>query len=347
MMRKSALLSLSFALLAAASAADRAAAGAEEPGKVRSFELTYSASIVDLPGSAGRVRVWIPYPVSDSYQTVEVLKVDAPYPTSIERHPETGNSMVYMEVAGQPAAKLEIEMTVRVARSERLTRIATTPAKPAKAVKAGAARPPEVARWLRPDELVPLSERIRKLAAEVTRGRSTDLEKARAIYDYVVDTMSYDKSGTGWGRGDIYWACDAKRGNCTDFHALFTGLARASGIPAKFAIGFPIPADRGTGDVGGYHCWSEFYLAGQGWVPVDASEARKHPEKRDYFFGAHDENRVQFSIGRDLELAPRQQGKPLNFFIYPYVEVDGQPFAGVRQKFAYRDVSLEGAVVGR
>lgn len=343
-MRKSPLLSMSFALLVVALASDRAAVSAEDRGKIRSFELTYSASIVDLPSSAGRVRVWIPYPVSDSYQTVEVLEVDAPYPTSIERQPESGNSMVYMEVAGQPQGELKVEMTVRVARSERLTKIPPTPAKTG---KAAASRPPEIARWLRPDELVPLSERIRKLAAEVTRGRATELEKARAIYDYVVDTMAYDKSGTGWGRGDIYWACDAKRGNCTDFHALFIGLARASGIPAKFAIGFPIPADRGAGAIGGYHCWSEFYLDGTGWVPVDASEARKHPEKRAYFFGAHDENRVQFSIGRDLELAPRQQGKPLNFFIYPYVEVDGQPYAGVRQTFAYRDLGSEGVAAGR
>jgi len=149
--------------------------------------------------------------------------------------------------------------------------------------------------------------------------------------------MSYDKSGTGWGNGDIYWACDAKRGNCTDFHALFIGLNRAVGIPAKFAIGFPLPPERGQGEIGGYHCWAEFYLKGYGWVPIDASEAWKNPDKRGYFFGAHDENRVQFTIGRDIVLAPRQVGDPLNFFIYPYVEVDGQPFQKVERSFRYQD----------
>jgi hypothetical protein len=110
---------------------------------------------------------------------------------------------------------------------------------------------------MKPDRLVPLDDTIRKLALQVTEGKKTDLEKARAIYDYVEKTMAYDKSGTGWGNGDIYWACDAKRGNCTDFHALFIGLNRAVGIPAKFEIGFPIPGDRGQGEIGGYHCWAD------------------------------------------------------------------------------------------
>ena len=83
---------------------------------------------------------------------------------------------------------------------------------------AGVPVPPNE-RWLQPDRLVPLDEQIRGIAAEVTAQAETPLEKARAIYDYVVDTMVYDKSGTGWGNGDIYWACDVKTGNCTDFHA--------------------------------------------------------------------------------------------------------------------------------
>jgi transglutaminase-like putative cysteine protease len=106
---------------------------------------------------------------------------------------------------------------------------------------------------LKPDRLVPINARVRALAAEVTQGKRTDLEKARAIYDYVVSTMKYDKTGTGWGNGDFDGACDSKRGNCTDFHAVFIGLVRAAGISAKFSIGFPLPEARGQGDVPGYH----------------------------------------------------------------------------------------------
>ncbi len=173
---------------------------------------------------------------------------------------------------------------------------------------------------------------------DVTKDADTKGAKARAIFDYVVNTMTYAKSGTGWGNGDIYWACDARTGNCTDFHALFIGLTRAVGIPATFEIGFPLPADRTSGQIEGYHCWAQFYLEGVGWVPVDTSEANKHPEQREYFFGAHDAHRVLFSRGRDITLQPPQQGPPLNYFIYPYVEIDGAPFADVDLRFRFRDV---------
>jgi transglutaminase-like putative cysteine protease len=209
------------------------------------------------------------------------------------------------------------------------------------------ARDPDMARWLEPDRLVPIDGKVRQWAREVVdaAGAKTDLERARAIYNHVVSTVKYDKSGQGWGRGDIYYACDARRGNCTDFHAIFIGYCRALGIPARFTIGFPLPSDRGAGQVGGYHCWAEFYAEGIGWVPVDASEAAKDPARREYFFGAHDENRIEFTTGRDLVLNPRQRGTPLNYFIYPYAEADGQALTSIERNFAYRDVSTAAAVM--
>jgi transglutaminase-like putative cysteine protease len=174
---------------------------------------------------------------------------------------------------------------------------------------------------------------------EQTKSASTQLEKARAIYDYVFTTMRYDKSGTGWGHGDTLWACDSKRGNCTDFHSVFMSMARSQQIPSRFEIGFPLPADKHTAEIPGYHCWAEFYVEQAGWVPIDISEAWKHQEKRDYFFGAHDVNRVQFSMGRDLTLNPKQAGPPLNYFVYPYVEVDGKEYPNVSIEFSFRDVN--------
>jgi transglutaminase-like putative cysteine protease len=91
------------------------------------------------------------------------------------------------------------------------------------------------------------------------------------------------------------------------------------------------------------HCWSEFYVDQAGWVPIDISEAWKHQEKHDYFFGAHDVNRVQFSMGRDLKLNPPQAGPPLNYFVYPYVEVDGKEYSKVSVDFSFHDVEAGGA----
>jgi hypothetical protein len=150
--------------------------------------------------------------------------------------------------------------------------------------------------------------------------------------------MRYDKTGTGWGHGDVLYACDAKKGNCTDFHSLFIAMARSQRIPARFEIGFPLPPDKRSGEIAGYHCWSDFWVDGKGWIPVDISEAWKHPEKRDYFFGSHDVDRMQFSMGRDLRLTPAQEGKALNYFVYPYVEVDGKEFSNVATDFSFADV---------
>ena len=164
------------------------------------------------------------------------------------------------------------------------------------------------------------------------------MDRALALYDYVFNTMRYDKSGTGWGRGDAEWACDSKRGNCTDFHSVFISMARSQGIPARFEIGFPLPAGKKSGETAGYHCWAEFYDSHYGWVPVDISEAWKDASKKAYFFGAHDANRMQFAMGRDLVLNPRQAGEPLNYFVYPYVEVNGKAWDNVSNHFSFADL---------
>ena len=150
--------------------------------------------------------------------------------------------------------------------------------------------------------------------------------------------MRYDKTSSGWGRGDAVWACDAKRGNCTDFHSPFIGMLRVDGIPAGFDIGFPLPENKDKGDIAGYHCWAEFYARKTGWIPVDISEAWKAKQKEDYFFGSVDANRVQLSTGRDIALSPKQDGPALNYFVYPYVEVDGKPYDKLDKQFSFEEV---------
>jgi len=166
------------------------------------------------------------------------------------------------------------------------------------------------------------------------------LELGRALYDVVDGHLRYDKTGEGWGRGDALWAYRSRCGNCTDFHSLFISLARSKGLPARFEIGFRLPEERGEGEVSGYCCWARFKPDGRGWVPVSISEANKDPARRDHHFGNLSEDRVLFSVGRDLTLVPRQDGPPLNFFVYPYAEVDGKPIPPelIQHWFAYQDV---------
>jgi hypothetical protein len=192
--------------------------------------------------------------------------------------------------------------------------------------------------FLGPDKLVPITGRPAELAAKATADQHSELDKAHAIYDYVFANMSYDKTGTGWGHGDVLYACDAKKGNCTDFHSLFIAMARSQAIPSRFEIGFQLPADKQSSEVAGYHCWAEFFTPQNGWVPVDISEAWKHPVKKAYYFGAHDADRIQFTLGRDLKLNPPQKGDPLNYFIYPYVEVGGKTYSNIENDFSFSDL---------
>jgi hypothetical protein len=172
--------------------------------------------------------------------------------------------------------------------------------------------------------MVPADEKIKAIAEKAVAGKEGDLMRARALYDYVMDQMRYKKFGEGWGQGNAMFACDALHGNCTDYHALFIGLARAVGIPARFAIGAAIPSERDDGGTDGYHCWAEFYADGK-WYPVDISEADKFSALSMYYFGHHPANRFEFSRGRDLVVDPGPVAGPINFLAYPYLEVDGAP----------------------
>jgi transglutaminase-like putative cysteine protease len=292
----------------------------------RNFSFEYKAAVPSTVDGKS-FRLWIPIPHDDDSQRIANLRIDSSVPYKLGAD-ALGNQVLSIESSTPPSVSVKFDCV----RKEHL-RPNPSPG------RAQELSPEDRARWLAPDRLVPIDDKIRGWAKEVVTAAHarSDLDMARAIYDHIVATVKYDKTGKGWGRGDIYYACDARRGNCTDFHAIFIGYARAMGIPARFSIGFPIPGERGHGSIAGYHCWAEFYAKGIGWIPVDASEAAKNPAMREYFFGTHDENRVEFTRGRDLQLTPSQSAPPLNYFVYPYAEVDGKPLDDLDKTFSWTD----------
>ena len=197
--------------------------------------------------------------------------------------------------------------------------------------------------FLAANSLVPVDGKPVELLKDSTLADDS-MAAGKQLYEIVGGHMKYDKSQPGYGNGDVVWACDSKTGNCTDFHSLFISLARNSEIPARFEIGFPLPPksdsqDSTEGIVKGYHCWAWFHSEGTGWAPVDISEADKHPELKEYYFGKLTADRVAFSTGRDIELVPSSNADPLNYFVYPYVEVDGKPWPKdkIKLNFSYLD----------
>ena len=316
--------SIAFAFLLAACAgalcATRAFGGDPAPAApvaaaARTFSFTYLAKVPKPPDGAKRLDAWIPTPVSDDLQSVTDLKVTAMVDDKAvafeQAKDETyGNSMVHVGVDA-PAGPLLLEWTATVTRK----------------ADSGQGAGPVLDRFKEADRLVPVTGRAATLAKELgVEGTADLMARAKKAYDNVLATMVYDKVAPGWGKGDFERACDVGKGNCTDFHAKFTGIARAGGIPVRFTMGIPLSTEA-KGTAGGYHCWAHFY-DGTHWIPVDISEAQKvnakDPAKAQWFFGHLDPDRVALSVGRDLVLSPKQKGEPLAFFAYPYVEVDGK-----------------------
>ena len=162
---------------------------------------------------------------------------------------------------------------------------------------------------------------------------------AYGIYDYSLDevvdfykTSLNDDNRYTFGNGNSKYACQVGVGNCTDYHSYFMSLSRTMGVPARFHMGFSVPNKADEGPIGGYHCWADYYIDGEGWYPVDISNADKDPSMREYFFGKVCNDRVEFTTGRDLELV--NYGEEVNFFIYPLVK--GTKLAG--KSFSYKNL---------
>jgi transglutaminase-like putative cysteine protease len=301
-------------------------AGCTDPKvSARALHFDYVALISGLPEGAEKVDIWIPVPRDDETQRISNLEIKAPGEHRLTTEKIYGNRMAYVSLEAPFPEKVEVQVSFDARRRE---------VSGVSSLRAAAAGD----RLLGGDRMAPISDEVRKRAEEATAGRKKKSAIARGLYDRVLADMAYDKSGKGWGRGDLEHACTIGKGNCSDFHTLFIAMARSRKIPAFFEIGFPVPAGKSEGNISGYHCWA-WYSDGESWKPVDISEAEKAPEKTEYFFGNICQNRFSMTSGRDLVLEPKQQGGPVNFFIYPYVEVDGRPGgARVEKSFRFRDL---------
>lgn len=273
-------------------------------GKDR-FEFRYAARLPEITDSA---RVWIPMATSDPFQTVELTALNTPVEETILKDEQFGNSILYLELGPEHSGRM-VEIIYDVERIEKGPYKDNNPI-------------PEVFRASTP--LLPTGGRFSDIVYEVLKDKQqeSNLVKARALYDYIIDNVRYAKQGK-YGTGDANYACDSRSGNCTEFHSLFISLAKTADIPARFAIGAAIPSQRNEGGVDGYHCWAEFYADGK-WWPVDISEANKYSALATYYFGHHPANRIELSRGRDLEVTPGPQSGPIPFHAYPVFETGGK-----------------------
>jgi transglutaminase-like putative cysteine protease len=236
-------------------------------------------------------------------------------------------------------------------------------------LKQGAGMPAtreELALYLKPTEAIPTDGLVKKTADEITRGARTDIDKARAIYEWTVENTFRDPKTRGCGVGDIKVLLETKTygGKCADLNALFVGLCRASGVPARDVYGVRVvESPRGYKSMGklgditkAQHCRAEFYAQGIGWVPADPADVRKvileeRPgltlnddvvkTMRTFLFGNWEGNWLAYNYAHDVKL-PGSKGAPLNFFMYPQAETgDGRLDPLDPDNFKYKIVSRE------
>jgi transglutaminase-like putative cysteine protease len=315
----------------------------------RTFDLKYQ---INLKGE-GSTRLWLPMPLTQlPYQEVisSAWSGNAAH-VEMTREAKYGATSLYAQW-GEKALQRELHLHVRVKTRERRNEISNS-----------VATPEEVGLYLQPTPHMPLDGIVAKTAAQITQGVSQPRDRARAIYNWVIDNTFRDPNVQGCGVGNIadMLASGNLGGKCADINALFVGLARASGIPAREVYGIRV-ADSAqfkclgkSGDVSkAQHCRAEFYLPTSGWIAVDPADVRKVvlEEKlsltdlrvqklREDLFGGWEMNWVAFNRARDFTLQP-DQGNALNYFMYPYALTDTGSITGIHpEHFAYKVLAMQ------
>jgi transglutaminase-like putative cysteine protease len=303
----------------------------------RMFEVT---TRVEISKSSGATRVWLPVPLIDLSPFQKTL--------SNEFTAEGGSARIIGGHAEAPGI-LAIEFPAGVRPVLRLSsRIATNDfavdtSEPARTPKADRA---ELEHFLRPTKLLPTDGIVKEKAAEITKGARTDVEKARAIYEWIVDNTFRDPKTRGCGVGDIRFMLESGDlgGKCADLNALYVGLARSAGLPARDVYGIRVAkSEQGYKSLGApsenvtkaQHCRAEVYLTRCGWFPVDPADVRKvvleeppgnrplndaRVEKaRARLFGSWEMNWIAYNFAHDVSL-PGSVSGPLGFLMYPQAE---------------------------
>ena len=332
-------LAASVALAAGTGGARRALAqSASEGTRWRAFEVVTRAEILNPTGT---VRTWLPLPLTadtDYFKNLGQTWTGNAKVGRVVREDKYGAGIFHAEWEAGATAPV-VEVTTRFATRDRAVDLS---------------RPADVredrrvlARYLEPTRLMPTDGIVQKTAREITKGQKSDLDKARALYEWIVDNTFRDPKVRGCGIGDIRAMLESGNlsGKCADLNALYVGLARSVGIPSRDVYGVRVADSAEFKSLGksgeitkAQHCRAESYLTGFGWVPVDPADVRKvvleergglpltDPtvlRARAKLFGQWEMNWLAYNYAHDIKL-PGSTGDALGFFMYPQAEVSGE-----------------------
>lgn len=295
-------------------------------GKEREGIVTIKVDL-KAPENTKNAKVWIPYPSFDPNQTVTIQGIKGNFEKmGIRRVPVRGALSLFAEWKKEIDQRV-IELRFKVKTEEISERDLKDKGKPI---------PKMVKKYLVSKRWIPTDGKIKETANTIVKGKTGILEKSRAVYDWIIDNISWDSELKGNGVGDVLATMEKRSGKCVDLVSLYVALVRSVGVPAREVFGLRLGKEDGQEITDDFHCWAEFYLPDTGWIPVDPSDVRRMMVKenlqledvaqyREYYFGGLDELRVALNRGgRRLMLRPPQASGLLNYFMYPYAEIDGQ-----------------------
>jgi transglutaminase-like putative cysteine protease len=228
--------------------------------------------------------------------------------------------------------------------------------------------PAELKHWLQPTKLLPTDGIVKETAMGITRNARTDIDVAHAVYDWIVENTYRKPSTRGCGVGNIRFMLESGDlgGKCADLNALYVGLARAAGLPARDVYGIRVAkSEMGYKSLGAssdnvtkaQHCRAEVHLNAYGWVAVDPADVRKvileeppghRPvdddmvkKARARLFGSWEMNWMAYNFAHDVAL-PGSSGPRVGFFMYPQAETaEGRLDSLAPDSFKYEITSRE------
>jgi transglutaminase-like putative cysteine protease len=306
------------------------------PGAWRTFEMTTRLEIL---APEGATRAWVPLPsVEGDSQKAIGNAWTGNAAARVAHDGKYGAAMIHAEWAASEKAPV-LEVVSRFTTRDRAVDLS----RPGGVAPLSAA---EVAFYTAPTALQPTDGIVRKTALEATRGAKGDLEKARRLYEWVVERTERNPKTRGCGVGDIAAMLESGdlTGKCADLNALYVGMARAVGLPARDLYGIRVAKSAfgyrslgaGTENVTrAQHCRAEVFITGYGWIPVDPADVRKVvleekpkpvtladpvvPPVREKLFGAWEMNWLAYNMAHDVKL-PGSSGPAVGFFMYPCAE---------------------------
>jgi transglutaminase-like putative cysteine protease len=336
-----------------AAAAPRALAAYDDMAVWRSFRFTYH---VELPGEGAPARLWLPMPYSEDciYQRSMGALWNGRADKAAFQRMSGGGTLFYAEWRGKGPRSVTVSTIVKTAvRAPELSR-----------AQDGGPVPAEAQPYLKASRRHPTDGVVRNRAQAITKGAKDNLEKARAIHEWVAENARYDATGAGCLQGGARTMLETGSisGRSADINGLFVALCRAAGIPARLQYGIRVNDSGLSRSLGAYgdvtrahHCGAEFFVSGAGWVPADpAAVAEAAAEEhlplgdpkiamlRARLFGASEMNWFAFNHAEEVKLAPDVVAGTMPFFALPYGEVGRKPRDNSDPaSFAYRIESRE------